>query len=110
MRSALFLGLAAALACAAPALAEPPTRSGAVIIDQDPYVSEPTRSPVVPPAQATPEQVQEETTQATTRRLVQIDDQGRVISNAPIPDTAVNRERYGQPLSRAGRRSPAKGD
>lgn len=33
-----------------------------------------------------------------------------LIASRPIPDTRANRARYGQPLSRSGRRTPAIGD
>jgi hypothetical protein len=32
------------------------------------------------------------------------------VTNGPIPDTAENRAKYGQPLSRAGKRTAAKGN
>lgn len=35
--------------------------------------------------------------------------QPRVTANAPIPDTPENREKYGEPLSNAGKRSEANG-
>jgi hypothetical protein len=31
-------------------------------------------------------------------------------TNGPIPDTPENRQKYGQPLSHAGKRSAAKGN
>ncbi|MFI4974524.1 MAG: hypothetical protein ACHP84_08300 [Caulobacterales bacterium] len=34
----------------------------------------------------------------------------QVISNPPVPDTAANRAKYGQPLSNAGRRTKAAGN
>lgn len=33
-----------------------------------------------------------------------------VVTNGPVPDTAENRARYGQPLSNAGRRTGARGN
>lgn len=35
--------------------------------------------------------------------------QPRIVANAPIPDTPENREKYGDPLSHAGKRSAANG-
>lgn len=32
------------------------------------------------------------------------------VTNGPVPDTAENRAKYGQPMSRAGKRTPAKGN
>lgn len=32
------------------------------------------------------------------------------VTNGPVPDTAENRAKYGQPLSRAGRRTAARGN
>ena len=32
------------------------------------------------------------------------------VTNGPVPDTAENRAKYGQPLSRAGKRTAAKGN
>jgi hypothetical protein len=32
------------------------------------------------------------------------------VTNGPVPDTAENRKKYGQPLSHAGKRSAAKGN
>jgi len=32
------------------------------------------------------------------------------VTNGPVPDTMENREKYGQPLSRAGKRTAAKGN
>lgn len=32
------------------------------------------------------------------------------VTNGPVPDTAENRAKYGQPLSRAGKRSAARGN
>ena len=34
----------------------------------------------------------------------------RTVTNGPVPDTAENRAKYGQPLSRAGRRTAARGN
>ncbi|HYG25372.1 MAG TPA: hypothetical protein VD906_00540 [Caulobacteraceae bacterium] len=34
----------------------------------------------------------------------------RVVTNGPVPDTAENRARYGQPLSRAGKASTPAGN
>jgi hypothetical protein len=31
-------------------------------------------------------------------------------TNGPVPDTQENRARYGQPMSNAGKRTPAKGN
>lgn len=31
-------------------------------------------------------------------------------TNGPVPDTKENRARYGQPMSNAGKRTPAKGN
>lgn len=36
--------------------------------------------------------------------------QPRVLTNGPVPDTRENRQKYGQPMSGAGRRSAAAGD
>ncbi len=33
-----------------------------------------------------------------------------VVSNAPVPDTRENRDKYGRPMSNAGRKSAASGD
>ena len=33
-----------------------------------------------------------------------------MVSNGPVPDTAENRAKYGQPLSRAGKRTAARGN
>ncbi|NEX91606.1 hypothetical protein [Caulobacter sp. 17J65-9] len=108
MRIASRVLLAAALLAAAPALAEPPARSDSVKQDDDPYIE----GPSTPQRTPTPrEPALEQTTPAQTRQyMLKTDDEGRLISNAPIPDTHANRERYGQPLSNAGRRSPAKGN
>ena len=32
------------------------------------------------------------------------------VSNGPVPDTAANRARYGQPMSHAGKKTPPKGN
>ena len=32
------------------------------------------------------------------------------VTNGPVPDTAENRAKYGQPMSHAGKRTPAKGN
>lgn len=32
------------------------------------------------------------------------------VTNGPVPDTAENRAKYGQPLSRAGKRTAARGN
>jgi hypothetical protein len=100
--------VAAALLAAAPAFAEPPARSDAVKQDDDPYIE----GPSTPQRTLAPrEPALEQTTPAQTRQyMLKKDDEGRLVSNAPIPDTQANRERYGQPLSNAGRRSPAKGN
>lgn len=34
----------------------------------------------------------------------------QMVSNGPIPDTPANRAKYGQPLSRAGKHTAAKGN
>lgn len=34
----------------------------------------------------------------------------RTVTNGPVPDTAENRAKYGQPLSRAGKRTAAAGN
>ena len=34
----------------------------------------------------------------------------RTVTNGPVPDTAENRAKYGQPLSRAGKRTAARGN
>lgn len=34
----------------------------------------------------------------------------RTVTNGPVPDTAENRAKYGQPLSRAGKRTAASGN
>ena len=34
----------------------------------------------------------------------------RTVTNGPVPDTAENRARYGQPLSRAGKRTAPAGN
>lgn len=34
----------------------------------------------------------------------------RTVTNGPIPDTAENRAKYGQPMSRAGKRTAAAGN
>ena len=33
-----------------------------------------------------------------------------MVTNGPVPDTAENRAKYGQPMSRAGKRTAAKGN
>ncbi len=33
-----------------------------------------------------------------------------LVTNGPVPDTRANRARYGQPMSNAGKRTPAKGN
>lgn len=33
-----------------------------------------------------------------------------LVTNGPVPDTAENRAKYGQPLSRAGKRTAARGN
>ncbi|MBC6981866.1 hypothetical protein [Caulobacter sp. 17J80-11] len=108
MRIASSILVAAALLAASPALAVPPARSDQIKQDDDPYIA----GPSTPERTLQPrEPALEQTTPSQTRQFVaQTDDQGRVISNAPIPDTQANRQRYGQPLSNAGRRSPAKGN
>lgn len=97
MRPTLVLTAALASLLAGAAAAQP-MRSDQV--KRDDFISRKTPPPAAP----------DQRTQGTTRLFVQTDDQGRTVANAPIPDTAVNRERYGQPLSRAGRRSAARGD
>lgn len=32
------------------------------------------------------------------------------LTNGPVPDTPANRAKYGQPMSNAGKRTPAKGN
>lgn len=34
----------------------------------------------------------------------------RIVTNGPVPDTAENRARYGQPMSRAGKRTAPAGN
>ncbi len=33
-----------------------------------------------------------------------------MVTNGPVPDTPENRAKYGQPMSHAGKRTPAKGN
>ena len=33
-----------------------------------------------------------------------------MVTNGPVPDTAANRAKYGQPMSHAGKRTPARGN
>jgi hypothetical protein len=33
-----------------------------------------------------------------------------IVASPPVPDTVANREKYGQPLSRAGRRTAPAGN
>ena len=68
-----------------------------------------TSEQAAPPA-AQPEESQAPTG-AATNTTASVNAQGvRVIASAPVPDTPENRARYGQPLSRAGRRTKPAGN
>lgn len=59
-----------------------------------------------PPAMAPPAASAQGTDVAASAPMVT----PSLLSNSPIPDTAENRARYGQPISNAGKRSAAKGN
>jgi hypothetical protein len=64
------------------------------------------------PASA-PSQAQPQPAAAAVNVTTSVDADGvrhTLVASSPVPDTPENRTRYGQPMSRAGRRTPASGN
>jgi len=125
---ALFLVAPVSLLAAGAVLAQQPA-TDSVIKDGDPVMvgnpANPTQGPDSPAEAPSPAPLSSNSPSApsatpppvapatdTTTRLYAAAGPGgtQVTANAPIPDTPENRAKYGQPLSRAGKRTAAAGD
>lgn len=97
--------------------APPSSQAGVDQTDTDTSASAP--GAVNPPATATPEATTstDTTTTADGTTATSATSMGAnasvtttTLTNGPVPDTAENRAKYGQPLSHAGKRTAAKGN
>ena len=109
-----LLAASAALAlCGGVAYAQtPPADAGK---DQPPAASSSTTTSteaVVPGSSTTDQSVSatSTTTTAATATGTNASFTTTMVTNGPVPDTAENRAKYGQPLSRAGKRTAARGN
>lgn len=74
-----------------------------------------TVTPVPPSAPASTDPAPAPVGTATSTSVTTTDATGAsmttsMVTNGPVPDTAENRAKYGQPMSHAGKRTPARGN
>ena len=75
-------------------------RPGAVAVAEAPSAPLPDAAPVPPPAPSAPAAGEPASATVTTT----------TVTNGPVPDTPENRARFGQPMSRAGKATAARGN
>lgn len=85
-------------------LATPPAASADPMIP--PAATDPAAQPMAPPATDASATV----TSTTTTDSLGASVTTSTVTNGPVPDTAENRARYGQPMSNAGKRTKATGN
>ncbi len=78
------------------------------------FAQQPTPStdtpPAATPAQSAPTGTASATSVTTTDQSSGASVTVTTLTNGPVPDTPANRAKYGQPMSNAGKRTPAKGN
>jgi hypothetical protein len=94
--------------------------NGAHAPSDDKQYQEKVRVPVAPPpadtsappseAAASPPPAADTTAIAATDTDANASFTTQTVTNGPVPDTAENRAKYGQPMSRAGKRTAAAGN
>ncbi len=79
-----------------------PSDTAAAPLPPEPTVSATTTTEPAPAAPAATSAAADVSTAATFTNMT--------VTNGPVPDTAENRAKYGAPLSRAGKRTAARGN